>query len=189
MAVAESAAWQVSTGNGFETNSLLEKLRGLTNEKEWQDRLSKIESSLARQDDVSDFVRKLGLERGVTGYALNVVPVALYSWLRHRGDFRAAMVAALNCGGDTDTVGAIVGALCGARNGAKDIPKDWIDALAEWPRSTAFIRRVGERMAEQTLSPKPMGEVQYFWPGILLRNIVFLMVVLVHGLRRLLPPY
>ena len=26
-----------------------------------------------------------------TGYAYHSVPVALYAWLRHRGDFRAAM--------------------------------------------------------------------------------------------------
>jgi hypothetical protein len=29
----------------------------------------------------------------------------------------------------------------------------------------------------------------YFWPGLLPRNLLFLLVVLLHGFRRLLPPY
>jgi len=66
---------------------------------------------------VSEFANDLGLERGVTGYAYHSVPVALYAWLRHSDDFRAALTAVLDCGGDTDTVGAIVGALMGAQLG------------------------------------------------------------------------
>jgi len=31
--------------------------------------------------------------------------------------------------------------------------------------------------------------VRYFWPAVLPRNLLFLIVVLLHGLRRLAPPY
>jgi hypothetical protein len=31
--------------------------------------------------------------------------------------------------------------------------------------------------------------VRWFWPGILPRNLFFLTVVVIHGFRRLLPPY
>jgi hypothetical protein len=33
------------------------------------------------------------------------------------------------------------------------------------------------------------GPLPLFWPGILPRNALFTAVVLLHGLRRLLPPY
>ncbi len=31
--------------------------------------------------------------------------------------------------------------------------------------------------------------LHYCWPGILPRNLVFLVLVLLHGIRRLAPPY
>ena len=32
-----------------------------------------------------------------------------------------------------------------------------------------------------------LGAVRYFWPAIILRNVLFLVVVLLHGFRRLVP--
>ena len=56
---------------------------------------------------MADFAASLGLTNGVTGYIYHTVPVAVYAWLRHYGDFRVTLEAVLDCGGDTDTVGAI----------------------------------------------------------------------------------
>jgi len=44
-------------------------------------------------------------------------------------------------------------------------------------------------MAEQKRGADPLGPVRYFWPGLIPRNILFLVVVLLHGFRRLAPPY
>jgi hypothetical protein len=33
------------------------------------------------------------------------------------------------------------------------------------------------------------GPIPLFWPGLVPRNLLFLAAVLVHGFRRLLPPY
>jgi ADP-ribosylglycohydrolase len=189
LAVAEAVAQAVTARRQPEVSALLSTLRGLCPEPEWQKRLSQIEASLARNDPVAEFVRALDLKKGVSGYSLHVVPVALYAWLRHPGDFRSALVAALECGGDTDTVGAILGALCGASHGPENIPQEWIDRVAEWPRSVAFMRALAGRLAEQTQAVQPLGEVRCFWPGLVPRNILFLAVVLLHGFRRLLPPY
>ena len=104
-------------------------------ESEWQKIIVKIKNSLAVGDSVSDFVSGLNLKRGVTGYSLHVVPVALYAWLRHPDDFRSALATALDCGGDTDTVGAILGALSGAVVGKRGIPIEWLNGIWEWPRS------------------------------------------------------
>lgn len=188
LAVAEVVALAVTAGTMPAAANVFSILRGLIAEREWQDRLGQMESSLARGDSVGAFAESLGLGKGVSGYALHVVPVALYAWLRHGGEYRTAMVAALDCGGDTDTVGAILGALCGAAHGAEAIPAEWIDGIVDWPRSVGFMRGVAERLARQSQSVTPLGEVRYFWPGLVLRNVVFLVVVLLHGFRRLLPP-
>jgi ADP-ribosyl-[dinitrogen reductase] hydrolase len=145
--------------------------------------------AVASGKSVQELADALGLQRGVTGYAYHTVPVALCAWLRHSGDFRAALTAALNCGGDTDTVGAIVGALLGATVGPKGIPSEWVQGICEWPRSVALLARVAERLAYQKVEGGAPRPVHYFWPAVLLRNVVFLLTVLVHGLRRLAPPY
>ena len=189
LAVAEATASAVTSQGSPDTPEIIETLRACSGECEWQNCLSHIEAELRHRHSVSEFACTLGLENGVTGYSLHVVPVALYAWLRHEAEFRTATIAALQCGGDTDTVGAIVGALCGASRGAANIPKEWIDRVVEWPRSIQFIKTVARALAEQKSRSRPVGEVGYFWPGLLLRNLLFLSVVCVHGFRRLLPPY
>jgi ADP-ribosylglycohydrolase len=189
LAVAECAALAVRTQGRPQVGQTLELLRGLSSEVKWRSALSRIESSLAAQQSVSEFARTLGLDKGVTGYSLHVVPVAVYAWLQCPVDFRMALVSALECGGDTDTVGAILGALMGANLGGEGVPSDWYNRIREWPRSVAFMRQVAARLAMQSASQPPIGPVRYFWPGLIARNVFFLLVVLAHGFRRLAPPY
>jgi ADP-ribosyl-[dinitrogen reductase] hydrolase len=189
LAVAECVALAVRTRKQPQATQVFELLGKLSPEAEWHSVLSRIETSLAAQQTVAEFVGKLGLQRGVTGYSLHVVPVAIYTWLRHPTDFRRAIIAALECGGDTDTAGAILGALIGAVVGVNGIPAEWRDGIWEWPRSVAFITQVAARLAEQASSQTPSGPVRWFWPGVIVRNLLFLIVVLAHGFRRLAPPY
>lgn len=183
-AVAEAAAWAVQ--ELADDQGLLSRLRACGAEAGWQELCSRMEQGWARQASVADFVRELGLEKkGVTGYAYHTVPVAIYCWHRHAGDFRAALTAALDAGGDTDTVGAIVGGLAGASGGEAGIPPEWLAGIWEWPRSLSWMRRVAGHLARQKAAAEPLGSVPYFWPGILLRNLCFLAVVLAHGFRRL----
>jgi len=189
LAVAECAALAVQMQRQPEPKQVFEVLRSLTAENQWQNWIQQIEAALATNQCILEFVRTVGLEKGVSGYSLHVVPVAIYAWLRHPGDFRTAIINTLERGGDTDTVGAILGALVGAVVGKQGIPLDWLDSICDWPRSVSFMARVAEKLAEQNQLQNPSGLVHYFWPGLIPRNILFLLVVLLHGLRRLAPPY
>ena len=73
--------------------------------------------------------------------------------------------------------------------GAAGIPEAWLRGIIDRPRSVRLLRKVAERLAEQRRAGHPLGEVSYFWPAVLPRNLVFLLVVLLHGFRRLAPPY
>jgi ADP-ribosylglycohydrolase len=129
---------------------------------------------------------------GISGYMYHTVPAALSSWLRHPHDFRAAVSDVIRLGGDADTTGSIVGALAGATLGASAIPKEWLDRLWEWPRTVGWMRRLAHRLRRQFPAegePERVGPAGLFWPALPLRNLVFLAAVLVHGFRRLLPPY
>jgi len=189
LAIAEAAALATATAGWPDARQVFARLGDLSKEIEWQARLTEMQQGLEAGHTVVDFARKIGLERGVTGYSLHVVPVALYAWLRHPNDFRAALASAIECGGDTDTVGAITGALCGAASGVEGIPVEWTSRIWEWPRSRQFMARLASRLAAQKASNAPLGSVQYFWPAQILRNILFLGIILAHGVRRLAPPY
>lgn len=188
LAVAECVALAIQTGQPPKVDQVLGCLRKLSDHDEWQELLRRVESSIGENQPISEFVRALGLSRGVTGYSLHVVPVAIYAWLRHPGNFRAALISALNCGGDTDTVGAIAGAMAGASVGERGIPTEWRDGIFEWPRSVALMERIANRLAKQQVSQTTVGPITYFWPGLIARNILFLIVVLAHGFGRLLRP-
>jgi ADP-ribosyl-[dinitrogen reductase] hydrolase len=182
LAVTEAAAWIVRGEESID--DFIGHLPTLGADDEWKRLCSRIADALAGQESVADFALSLGLEKGVSGYAYHTVPVALYAWLRHRGDFVAALTDSIRCGGDTDTVAAIVGALAGGDVGPEGIPAGWQSGLRDWPRSLDLLQRVAGQLA--TPSGKP---VRWFWPWVIPRNLCFLAVVLVHGLRRLLPPY
>jgi len=189
LAVAECVALTIRCNSQPQTSEVLSMLRTLSREAEWQSVVARIEAGLLGQSSVAEFVRNLGLECGVTGYSLHVVPVAIYSWLRHPNNFRTSLVAALDCGGDTDTVGAILGAMVGASVGTNGIPAEWRDTICEWPRSVSFMERVAASLADQATSKKDLTPVRCFWPAVVVRNVLFLTVVLTHGFRRLFPPY
>ncbi len=95
----------------------------------------------------------------------------------------------LDCGGDTDTTGAIVGALAGIVVGEAGIPADWRAGVIDWPRSLSLLRTLAQRLAVAATTGQPLAPVRYFWPVIPIRNLLFLIIVLGHGFRRLLPPY
>ena len=183
-AVAEAAALAVRQDESID--DWLTALSGLDREDEWQTLCRKLSAGLTAEKSVEAFAESLGLRNAVTGYAYHSVPVALYAWIRHRGDFRVAMESALNCGGDTDSVGAIVGALAGVEAGKDRIPVQWLDHICEWPRSTQLLEQIAERLAQQKGVSQPLGPVRYFWPGLIPRNIIFVVAVVCHAFRMLL---
>jgi ADP-ribosyl-[dinitrogen reductase] hydrolase len=150
--------------------------------------LDPIPEHLARGAMPVDYARALGLEGRISGYINHTVPVALYCWLRWPDDFRTAVEQVILLGGDTDTTGAIVGAIAGATFGVGGIPQEWIKGLAEWPRSVKWMRALAARLSE-TVTGRTQKPLPVFLPGVFARNLLFLVVVLSHGFRRLAPPY
>ena len=164
-------------------------LRASDGDDEWITIVQSIDSAHHQSLSVEQFAQSLGLSDGVTGYVYHTVPVAVYAWYLHFGRFEETVSAVLNCGGDTDTVGAIAGALAGGVVGEPGIPSDWLNGIYEWPRGIGVLRAIADQLAEKIHQPEAGSPVRYFWPGLLLRNVFFLVVVLVHGFRRLAPPY
>lgn len=66
----------------------------------------------------------------VDSHVNEAVPTAVGIFLIFRHDFEEAVSAGASCGGDTDTVAAIVGALSGAYHGASAIPERWLKRIS-----------------------------------------------------------
>lgn len=132
------------------------------------------------------FAESIGCAKGVSGYIYRSVPVAIHAWLKHPTSYADAVADAITCGGDTDTVAAIVGGIVGARSGVDGIPIAWRDGLFEWPRTQAWIETLANAVAASRTNPIAPPRVG---PTVLLRNLLFALIVFAHIGRRALPPY
>lgn len=145
--------------------------------------------SLEMKESAADYTARNGSASGVGGYMLHTIPASLHVWLAHPSDYRRAITETVRLGGDSDTVAAIVGALVGARVGKDGIPAEWLTDLWEWPRTAAWMERLGERLAASCADRVNGQTLPLNWPGLMVRNLLFIPLVLLHGFRRLLPPY
>ncbi len=192
-AVADLAAWIIrnrpaSPPDQSELMGML--LSADSHDEEWLAILDTMNDSISRNNSVEQFGDRLGLSNGVTGYIFHTVPVAVFAWYIHFGDFRKTLCSVFDLGGDTDTVGAIAGSLAGAVTGETGIPVDWKDGLWDWPRNRFFLMALSDRLYETSRHKNAAGApVKYFRIGVLPRNILFFTLVLAHGFRRAAPPY
>jgi ADP-ribosylglycohydrolase len=192
LAVAVAAHLSARSGGNVEAVRYLQELSGWlgSDGAELTDVIDRLREQLAQGRTVEEFAASIGCGRGVTGYAFHTVPAALAVWLAHPGDFRGAVLSVIRLGGDTDTSAAIVGAIAGAGVGREGIPHEWLDRLVEYPRTLRWMEGLAEKLARARVQPLAAIEVPRL-PAmrLMLRNMFFLGVVLVHGFRRLLPPY
>jgi ADP-ribosyl-[dinitrogen reductase] hydrolase len=153
--------------------------------------IGKVVNSIYNEQTTAGYAAAMGLEKGITGYMYHTVPLVIHCWLRNGNNYRSAIQEIIYCGGDTDTTAAILGGITGASAGKEGIPPEWLSGLFEWPRSAWWIEELGYKLAKA--KDKRVGTIsqslEITVAGIFLRNIFFMLIVLLHGFRRLLPPY
>lgn len=190
MAVA-LAAWMSSQKAAVDPEAFYTALKKVcqNDESDFVVLMRKTVVSVQRKETIEEFVKRLNCERGVSGFIMHTVPVVIHIWLTHQDNFRLALFTTIRCGGDTDTTAAIMGAIMGARVGYHNLPEAWVEGLMEWPRSVAWMRQVTHRLARVHQKNQNESQVLVNLPALFVRNLIFLCLALLHGLRRLLPPY
>jgi ADP-ribosyl-[dinitrogen reductase] hydrolase len=138
---------------------------------------------------IDRFADAIGLTQGVSGYIYHTVPIVIHTWLNNQTDYPRAIHQIISLGGDTDTTAAIVGGIIGARVGKTGIPSPWQNNLWEFPRTVQWLEELGKRLNQVCFHGIQQKPVPISIIGILLRNLLFMVLVLAHGFRRLLPPY
>ena len=73
-----------------------------------------------------------------SGWAVSTLQAALWAF-NTTNNFRDALVAAVNLGGDADTIGAVCGQIAGAYYGHSAIPRKWLEAVKDWQKVDALI--------------------------------------------------
>jgi len=170
----------------------LSKLRVGLRRDDSSDFLALIEraiQSVVKEEPTIQFAAELGLGKGVSGYVYHCVPVVIHSWLSHQDSFQAAMHTIISCGGDADTNAAMLGGILGAKGGPESIPPEMINRLLLSPFSMRSLKTLSSQLQNTIESGQSCRPVTTFWGTVLVRNVFFLFIVLLHGFRRLLPPY
>jgi ADP-ribosyl-[dinitrogen reductase] hydrolase len=154
--------------------------------------------SVKTKESTLQFANTLGLNNGVTGYVYDTIPIALHAFLSHQGQALTIVQTCILCGGDTDTVAAIAGSLAGAHYGEHNLPLELLNKIIDFPKNTRWIKRLANELSEKNQQPTSSTPITphqstilntMMWPLQLIKNLCLLIIVLCHGLRRLLPPY
>jgi ADP-ribosylglycohydrolase len=98
----------------------------------WADEISRLNAvvRLAIQLTTSDLPNNVAIEMiggGWTGH--EALAIAIYSSIKHFGNFENAIVNSVNHSGDSDSTGSICGNIMGALVGRKAIPDHYTDTL------------------------------------------------------------
>ena len=64
-----------------------------------------------------------------SGYAVHTLEASVWCLL-NSNSYRETLLRAVNLGDDTDTTGTVAGGLAGVRYGLREVPEEWLDALA-----------------------------------------------------------
>jgi ADP-ribosylglycohydrolase len=64
-----------------------------------------------------------------TGYVIHTLEAVVWCFLNH-DDYPSTVLAAVNLGNDTDTIGALAGGLAGIRYGLSGVPASWSSEIA-----------------------------------------------------------
>ncbi|QEV17595.1 ADP-ribosylglycohydrolase family protein [Streptomyces alboniger] len=92
-----------------------------------------------------------------TDLAPEAVGLAFGAYAAARGDFRCAVLGAVNMGRDADTTAAVAGALSGATCGARAIPGPWASAIGP-ARGSCLPSMRGHHVLDVAELLLPVGE-------------------------------
>lgn len=124
--------------NDVPENEWITRIFKLSIESAFKIKLGRVTQCLERKASAHESVKEIG--NGPQ--AIEAVPAALYSVLRHPDSFIDSLLFSISMGGDTDTIGAMAGALAGSRLGAERIPGELFEQVENGEEGLDFIREL-----------------------------------------------
>jgi len=81
------------------------------------------------------------------GYVIHTLEASVWCLL-NTSSFQDAVLKAVNLGDDTDTTGCVAGGLAGLFYGLKEIPKEWLNAIARKEDISKLFDRFSAKVRE-----------------------------------------
>ena len=107
--------------------------------RETVDKLAKIfDEHMAGKRTSAVSAYKTRNEVNNSGWAVSTLEAALWAF-NTTNNFRDALVAAVNLGGDSDSIGAVCGQIAGSYYGHSAIPRKWVESVKDWQKVDALI--------------------------------------------------
>jgi ADP-ribosylglycohydrolase len=102
---------------------------------------------VAPYDSVGPEYRQMSMDarRPSRTKSIEELPAALGLLLGHRGDYRGAVLAAVNYGRDADSIAVMAGAVAAGLGGSGVVPAEWLDEIEA--ASKMDVRETGRLMA------------------------------------------
>jgi ADP-ribosylglycohydrolase len=121
-------------GTAAAIDAVLDAASGLD---DWTVAISPLRDAVAPFDTVGPDYRQPALDarRPSRTKSIEELPIALGMALIAGGDYRAAVLGAVNYGRDSDSIATMAGAITGALGGASAVPADWLDAVSAASRT------------------------------------------------------
>lgn len=141
-----------------------------------RDELLDMCASVRAGESTESYASSIGCVNGVTGFIMHTVPVCLHLWLGGPVSYRDAVTRVVRLGGDTDTTAFVIGGLVALEHTP---PSEWVERVHDIPMSVPALRRIA----------RGRNVPRAWWMLMPIRNVVFFCLVLMHVVRRLLPPY
>jgi ADP-ribosylglycohydrolase len=106
-----------------------------------------VREAVAPYDSVGPEYRQMSMDarRPSRTKSIEELPVALGLLLAHRGDYRGAVLAAVNYGRDADSIAVMAGAVAAGLGGSGVVPAEWLDEIEA--ASKMDVRETGRLMA------------------------------------------
>ncbi|MCI0713086.1 MAG: ADP-ribosylglycohydrolase family protein [Chloroflexi bacterium] len=140
----------------FDRQAYLRELTDIAGEydSELRQKLLSLEEMLAWPEE--EVLKKLLSASKVIGSPItDIIPTAIYAFLKYPDDFEQTVLFCVNAGWDTDTMAAIVGNTSGAWNGLQGIPQRWVDRLERGYKGRDYIISLAQSLFERQSRIEP----------------------------------
>jgi ADP-ribosyl-[dinitrogen reductase] hydrolase len=144
------------THEELDRQKYLDELAAVASEydSELGQRLLNLEEILSLPEE--EAVKTLLSDSNVIGSPItDIIPTAIYAFLKYPDDFEQAVLLCVNAGWDTDTMAAIVGNTSGAWNGLQGIPQHWVDKLERGYKGRDYIIALAQSLLERQSRIEP----------------------------------
>ncbi len=150
--------------------------------------LHSVTEAVKTSQHLRDWIKNTFQKETVSGYMYHTVPAVFFVVSQHPDDPMRGLQTLIAAGGDVDTTCAIAGGIWGVKYG-EELLQSCKGRLAEPKLTPAFMQALSEQAEIATQSQQAQAPKRFGGVITLIRNLIFLLIVLVHGVRRLLPPY